>query len=293
MFNKIDINEILNKVDKLPGVNQVAMCLIKMLDDENARVQDLAQVISSDPALTTQLLKLSNSAYYGYSREISTISDAIAKLGFKTIRSMAFMAVSHNAINKEIKGYSLYEGELWNNSVTCAVFSKYLAQKFDYPDTETAFVAGLLRDIGKLVIDEYVGISYEKIIDKVNMEKISFCQAEEALFGFDHGYVGAKLIEMWNFPPALVETIRYHHDFRKAVDAGSENLELISIVHIADAFTMMMGSSLGNDGLMYYIDTEIFKQLGLSEDPVSTEQLFAEIADQRLEVKKLKGMINA
>lgn len=293
MSDSINANEIIDKVDKLPGINKIAVRIINMLDDENTRLQDLSQLISSDPALTSQLLKLCNSAYFGFSREISNISDAIAKLGFKTIKSLTFMSISHSVINNEVKGYSLHQGELWNNAITCAVFSKYLAQKYDYPDVETAFIAGLLRDIGKLIIDEYVSISYEKIIEKVNLEKISFCEAEESLIGFDHGYIGAKLVENWNFPPALVETILYHHDFKKAVEAGCENLELISLVHIADAFTMITGSSLGNDGLMYFADIEAFKYLGLPESPIGIEELLAEIVDQRLEVKKLKGMINA
>lgn len=293
MYKNMKINEIIDKVDRLPSINKVGIRLINMLDNENTRLQDLSEVISSDPALTTQLLKLCNSAYFGFSREIGNISEAIAKLGFKTIKSLTFLAVSHSAINDEFKGYSLHRGELWTNSISCAVFSKYLAQKIDYPDIETAFVAGLLRDIGKLVLDEYVGADYRKILEKVNNEKLSFSQAEESLFGFDHGYIGAKLLEKWNFPSALIETVQYHHNFGKAIEQECENLTLISIVHIADAFTMLTGSGLGSDGMMYYFNVEAFRQLGLPETHEDIENLLAEIVELKLEVKKLKGMINA
>ncbi|NLF82413.1 MAG: HDOD domain-containing protein, partial [Candidatus Gastranaerophilales bacterium] len=151
----------------------------------------------------------------------------------------------------------------------------------------------LLRDIGKLMLNEYVSADYKKILEKVNNENLSLSQAEESLFGFDHGYIGAKLLEKWNFPSTLIETVQYHNNFGRAVEDGCENLTLISIVHIADAFTMLTGTGLGSDGMMYYFDLATFKQLGIPENQENIENLLAEIVELKLEVKKLKGMINA
>lgn len=292
MADKPDIQEILAKVDKLPSVNRVTTRIIKMLDDDNVKVNDLADAISLDQSLTTQLLKLCNSAHFGFSKKITSINDAVIKLGFKTIKNLTFMTISHNALNGELGGYSLEKGALWDNSITCAVYADYLAKTSGYHDPETAFTAGLLRDIGKLVIHEYVGTGYNSIIQKVNSGRVSFSGAEEIILGFDHSCLGAKLANEWNLPSILVDAIQYHHNFNKALETNCEDLKLIAIIHVADALTMMSGTGVGNDGLMYSINMKALEQLDIPQSPEGIEILFSNIVELRPEVEKMTGMIN-
>lgn len=294
MTNEINNNVqvILNKIDKLPELFHIAVKVAKMLDDINVDVNDLARVISLDQALTTQILKLCNSANYGFSRKIVSISDAIAKLGFKTLKSLVFMAISHGVLNQEVKGYDLGKGELWRNSVCCAVYAKHLAQTVGYPDPETAFTAGILRDIGKLMIHEYVGGAYEKIVRMVNVENITFSAAEERVLGFNHCQIGAAAAIKWNFPQILVDAIRYHHIPGEAVRANCQDVKLVALVHIADSLAMMLGSGIGSDGMMYTMDMKTFDLLNLNQYSGNLELLISEIFELHDEIESMVGMVN-
>ncbi|MDD3013366.1 MAG: HDOD domain-containing protein [Candidatus Gastranaerophilales bacterium] len=287
-----DIKVVLDKIEKLPELFHVAVRVAKMLDDLNIDVNQLSRIISLDQALTTQLLKLCNSAQYGFSRKIVTVKDAVAKLGFKTIKSLVFVAISHGILNSAVKGYDLGKGELWKNSISCAVYSRYLAKMSNYKDPETAFTAGLLRDIGKLMIHEYVGINYSNILNTINSEGISFSNAEEQVLGFNHCQIGSAVANKWNFPPILVDTIKYHHNYDAAINEGCEDIKLLSIVHIADSITMMLGNGMGNDGMMYNINLKSLNYLDISQQSASIENLISEMVELKTEIDEMIGIVN-
>jgi len=287
-----NIQEILVKIDKLPELFHVAVRIARMLDDLNVDVNDLSKVISTDQALTTQLLKLCNSAHYGFSRKIVSLNDAVAKLGFKTLKSLVFVAISHGVLNHELKGYDLGKGELWKNSISCAVYSRYLAKTVRYKDPETAFTAGLLRDIGKLMIHEYVGVNYNEIIKVVNSQNITFSDAEKKILGFNHCEIGSAVANKWNFPVVLVDAIKYHHTPDLAVKEGCQDIDLISIVHIADTATMMFGTGIGNDGMMYGMDIQVLENLGLSTEVSDIESLISEMVELNSEIETMVGIVN-
>jgi len=287
-----DIREVLDRIEKLPELFYVAVRVAKMLDDLDVDINQLSNIISLDQALTTQLLKLCNSAHYGFSRKIVTINDAVSKLGFKTIKSLVFVAISHGILNNAVKGYYLDKGELWKNSITCAVYSRYIAKISQYSDPETAFTAGLLRDIGKLMIHEYVGINYNAIVKIVNSEMISFSEAEEKVIGFDHCMIGSAVANKWNFPSVLVDAIKYHHNIRQAVLDGCKDIKLVSIVHIADAATMMLGAGIGNDGMMYNIELKALEFLNISKQVGNIEKLISEMVELKSEIDTMIGSVD-
>lgn len=292
MSTKPNIQEIIEKIDKLPEINNVAVKIIRMLDDKDTRVKDLSEIISLDQSLTVQLLKVCNSAYFGFSQKITSINDAVVKLGFKAVKNLTFMAITHTAFKREVPGYKLESGEIWNNSVTCAVYAKHIAKKASYSDPETAFTAGLLRDIGKLVIHEYIGTTYSEIVKKVYIDGVSFSEAEEAILGFNHSYIGSQLAKNWNLPKVLVDAIKYHHNFNGALENNCEDIKLVAIVHIADALTMMTGSGVGNDGLMYNIDKKALEHINVPQDASGVEKLFSEVFELKPEIEKTLGLID-
>lgn len=287
-----NLKEVLEKIDKLPELFHIAVRVAKMLDDLNVDVVELSRVISLDQALTTQLLKLCNSAHYGFSRKIVTINDAVAKLGFKTIKSLVFVAISHGILNSAVKGYDLAKGELWKNSISCAVYARYLAKVVHYKDPETAFTAGLLRDVGKLMIHEYVGSQYNEILNVVNAEGISFSKAEEQVLGFNHTQIGSAVANKWNFPAILVDAIKYHHNIDEAVSNGCEDVKLVSIVHLADTVTMMLGNGIGNDGMMYNIELKALEYLNIPQQSANIENLLSEMVDLNSEIEQMIGFAN-
>ncbi|QQY80076.1 putative nucleotidyltransferase with HDIG domain [Keratinibaculum paraultunense] len=272
MGNK-KLNYIISKVDDMPVLPDRIKKIIAITEDPDSTIQDLEKEILKDQSLTSKILKLANSAYYGYPRKIDTVSQATILLGFQTIKSMALASTVSKMMSNELKGYALGKNDLWTQSQTCAIISRYIAKEVKFPNPETAYIAGLLRDIGKTILNFYVEKEYHAIINKVESEKIPFLEAEEEILGFNHAQVGEKIAIKWNFPEELVEAIGLHHSPEKA----TINPILVSIVHIADAITMMMGISIGADGLAYNFSPFALEKLNLT--PNDLERLISQSHD--------------
>lgn len=254
------LNYIVSKVNDLPMLPNRVKKIIDITEDPDSTIQDLENEILKDQSLTSKILKLANSAYYGYPRKINTVSQATILLGFQTIKSIALASTVSKMMTHELKGYALGENELWTQSQTCAIISRHIAKEVKYPNPETAYIAGLLRDIGKTILNFYVEKEYHAIINKVEYSNMPFLEAEEEILGFNHAQVGEKIAIKWNFPEELVEAIGLHHSPEKA----TINPTLVSIVHIADAITMMMGISIGADGLAYNFSPFALETLNLT-----------------------------
>ncbi|HSH36228.1 HDOD domain-containing protein [Schnuerera sp.] len=246
-MNNKRLNHIVSKVNDMPILPSRINKIIEITEDPDSTIHDLEKEILKDQSLTSRILKLANSAYYGYPRKINTVSQATILLGFQTIKSMALASTVSKMMTGELKGYALGKKDLWTQSQTCAIISRYIATKIKKTNPETAYIAGLLRDIGKTILNHYVEKEYNAIVNRVELGKISFLEAEEEILGFNHAQIGEKIAEKWNFPKDLVESISLHHTPEKS----TIDPELVSIVHIADAITMMMGIGLGADGLKY------------------------------------------
>ncbi len=253
------MQRILAKVDEIPPLPHVVIKALKALNDPKSGSSDVAKIISQDEGLTAKILKLANSAYYGFPRSIGTLSEAITILGYKTIKSIIYAAAAHGHLSGELKGYALDRGELWKHSLGVAVVSREVAKMVKYKDAEQAFVAGLLHDIGKIVLNQFVRFGFTLIMKKVEVEKVPFHEAEKDILGFDHTDIGGKIAEKWNLPKELVDSISHHHSPEKA----EVDLRLTSIVHVSDAICLMLGWGLGADGLFYPLSETALENLGV------------------------------
>lgn len=246
-MKNITLANIVNRVKDMPVLPNRVNRIIELTEDPDSTIHDLEKEILKDQSLTSSILRLANSAYYGYPRKIDTVSQATILLGFQTIKSMTLASTVSKMMVHELKGYALEKNGLWTQSQTCAIISRYIAQEVKFSNPEAAYIAGLLRDIGKTILNYYVENEYNAIINKVEYGNISFLDAEEEILGFNHAQIGEKIAEKWNFPEELVEAIGLHHTPEKS----TINPKLVSLVHIADAITMMIGVSIGADGLKY------------------------------------------
>lgn len=243
----VRLSHIVQKVNDMPVLPSRVNRIIELTEDPDSTIKDLEKEILMDQSLTSRILKLANSAYYGYPRKINTVSQATILLGFQTIKSIVLASTVNKIMAHELKGYALGENDLWTQSQTSAIISRNIAKEVKFSNPETAYIGGLLRDIGKTILNYYVEKEYNAIVNKVEYGNISFSEAEEEILGFNHAQVGEKIAEKWNFPEDLVEAIGLHHTPEKS----TINPTLVSIVHIADAITMMMGIGIGADGLAY------------------------------------------
>ena len=270
---KLTLDEITQKVIDIPALPMIVNDIMMITEDPDSTIQDIEKTIMKDQSLTARILRLANSAHYGYPRRISTISEASVLLGFQAIRSIALTASVNGLLMKEVKGYGLEENQLWKQSQSTAIIARHIAKKVRFSKIDQAYVAGLLRDIGKVVVSYYLTENFKQIMDMVENKNMSFLDAEEQVLGFHHGQVGAHVAKKWNLPDDLVEAIAYHHSPEKA----TINFKLTSIIHVADAIVMMMGIGLGVDGMIYNLSQEALKVLGIDE--AMLHQLISDTSD--------------
>jgi putative nucleotidyltransferase with HDIG domain len=272
-MGKLTLPALVRAVEDLPALPAVVQRVIALTEDPKSTARDINNVLTQDQGLTAKVLRLANSAFYGFPRRISTVTDATILLGFQTIRSIVLAASVSEMMKRELKGYALERGELWRHSQATAVGARMLAREVKFSRLEVAYTAGLLHDIGKLILDAYLRDEYEAVLEKVEKEHVTFLEAEEALLGFHHALVGAKVAEKWNLPLELVEAIGFHHEPERA----QENPKLTAIAHIADCMSVSLGMGVGVDGFLYRISPKAVELLGLQEDQV--DRLFANLME--------------
>lgn len=272
-MTQLSLEYIVSRVDDMKVLPEIINKIVSLTEDPDSTVQDMESEILKDQALTTKILRLANSAYYGYARKISTISQATILLGFQAIKSIALASTVSVYLRSELKGYSLEKDELWTQSQTCAIISRYIAKHLKYPNPEEAYIAGLLRDIGKTILNQHMEKEYGEVLSLIDKQGIDFLQAEKEILGFNHAQIGGKVAKKWNLPEILVDAIGYHH----TPELSESNIQLVSIVHIADAITMMMGVGLGLDGLAYQLSPVAIETLDLDEEEF--DNIISHVAD--------------
>ncbi|MBC7319928.1 HDOD domain-containing protein [bacterium] len=260
MSNKLTLNVLINRVEKLPALPHVISLVLRKIDDPRSSITDIAKTLSGDEGLAANVLKLANSAYYGFPRRVVSVTEAVVILGLNTLKSLIYTVLAKDLLGKEVKGYALNKGELWRHSIACAIICREIARKKRLGDIESFFVAGLLHDIGKIVLDEYLQPEYEEVVKRTSESLEPFNVIEKEILGFDHQEVGGLLAKRWNLPDFLVSAISHHHDIENITTLSSK------VVHVGDGITLMMGYGLGIDGLMYQLSQDLLEEFGLSDE---------------------------
>jgi putative nucleotidyltransferase with HDIG domain len=221
----------------------------------------LVRALSTDQALVSNLLKLANSALYGFSRQVATVTEALVLVGRRRVRSLVLAASTASLLQPEVAGYRLAKGELWRHALACGVCARLIADQSRKVPAEEALVAGLLHDLGKVILGRWAWQRFQEIMQYGQAKEVSFLEAERAVLGFDHAQVGAKIAARWMLPEGLTTAIAAHHQ-----PSGLSPIPpLAAVVHVADCLVLMMGVGLGCDGLQYPIDEASLVSLGLTE----------------------------
>jgi HD-like signal output (HDOD) protein len=228
--NAKEFREKLSEVREISTLPHVMVRIMEIITDEKSSAADLAKEIAVDASLTAKILKMVNSAYYGFYREIVKISDAVVVLGFNEIRRLSLAISVLDMFGGNQPGHRLRH---WNHSFMCAAMSDILAKEWHIPN-KGAFTVGLLHDIGKLVLDQYFNSMFLTV--RARMEELMEPAhvAEKSLYGFDHADIGYWLSERWNLPVDLSEAIRCHHCPEDAQEAS----DLVKVVFVADALCL-------------------------------------------------------
>lgn len=259
-LSKEKARQTLENLTELPSMPAIVGQALSIIDDPKANINQLANIISTDISITSQILKLVNSAYYGFPSQITTINKAMALLGFNKVKSL-ILGVAVKPMMLSDSGKSL-----WHHSLRCAVGAKYLAKNLEHGDAEEAFIFGLLHDIGKTVL-QIQNIDAYKEVQKLVGIGADVIDAERTFFGFTHTDAGKILTEQWKLPLIIGITTEHHHN-----PLRSEELMSSGIVYVADRLTQ--------DQLKYPVfDQEILDALDFEiPDPEAMREEILELS---------------
>lgn len=208
-----DVEELLDSIDELPPLPAVATRVMTMVEDDAINAAELGQVLATDQALTAKLIKISNSAYYGFSRQVSTVKDAVTLLGFRQVREVAVATSLMSVFNDIDEKYTTFDLDLfWGHSVAVAVTAEALAKRTRVAKPQDAYTAGILHDIGRLILRKAMPAEFDLAVQTTLKEELSLDQTEEEIIGFNHADIGNAMGRRWKFPGPLLDAVWRHHD---------------------------------------------------------------------------------
>lgn len=240
----IDKQDVLGIVRQLPSIPHALLELQKLLALPNVTIEQVEKAIRMDPALTTNILRLANSAAFGFSRKVADIPQAITLMGFRMLNNLANTAAFSKAIPAEFPGYRLTSAQFLRHSYVVGVLAEALASSLSVPARLPYFNAGLLHDIGKLVLGTFVASHDQQLLEMLETEQLTFVDVERRILGIDHGQAASWVGEHWQLPVELVAAAQLHHH---PDDAAPDLRPVVDVVHVADmsAHCLGFGADLG------------------------------------------------
>ena len=255
------MKKLVGRIENVPTLPTVMARILAATQDPKTSAEDVNKIILGDQALTAKILKLVNSAFYGFPRKIGTVTEAVVILGFATVRNLAITASVFQSFGSRKKGRFDRES-FWRHSVAVGTVSRILARRMNMPSQEDIFVAGLLHDLGKVVLDHHCHEDFMKALDLAEENEWPLYKAEEEIFGVSHAEVGRWLAERWNMPDFLVFTIAHHHN---PADVP-EGFPVVSLVHIGNTVARYRNIGSGGDTYTPPIKTEALQRLNFKKE---------------------------
>lgn len=263
------VETLMSTVRELPTLPSIAARVTAVARDPDSTAHDMAAVISRDQALTANLLRVVNSAYFGFLRRIANASEAINLLGYNEVVHMT-MAVSVVQQFDHASENGFDRRAFWTHSIAVATGSQLLADHIRYPHADAAFTAGLLHDVGKLILDQFFSKPFGEIMKLVREEGLSSREAEQQVLGVTHAEVGEWIARSWILPEAAITSIRHHHDDREQRSGlFNSHDDIVDIVQFADIYCRNHGFGHSGDPAHYEIPSGLQERLRLSSNDIA------------------------
>lgn len=260
-MSNIAFAEIVNKIHALPSLPAVVMELLGSIGQNNADMNQLSALVSKDQALSAKALRLANSSFYGMQRKVTTMPQAVSILGLNSLRTLVTAAAVIGRFPAKDQAYFDFQG-FWQHSIATAVCARLIAKRTDI-NPESAFMAGLLHDIGRLVLVTGFPDQYETAMNYRIEHDCTMLEAEREILSCDHATVGHALAEHWRFPPAIQMAVAGHHAPDQQWSGG-----LTKLVHVADAMVHALDLSADENDLVPSLSPNAWNSLSLDQDAV-------------------------
>jgi putative nucleotidyltransferase with HDIG domain len=256
-----ELDEYINSVKELPPAPRVLAKLLASLSKPDSDTAEVVQLITYDPSLTATVLKLCNSAYFASSTAASDLNEAVQRIGFNNIYRIVASVSGSRLLGPPQQGYGFAAGELWKHSVAAGIAAQCVAEEAG-DDPNTAFTAGLLHDLGKIVLAGALTDQYTKLVSETEARQHSLLEAEKTILGVQHAEIGGRLLAKWQFPDDLVAGVWHHHQ-----PSGAENHNrLAACVYLGNMIAHFMGYSYGHQAFAFRGRGEALEILNLSPD---------------------------
>lgn len=256
---------IIKSTSQVASLPTIYLKVEEALSNANFSNQYLVDILSEDTALSARLLRLSNSAMFNFPNKIDSVFQAISIIGTQQLRALV-LASSVMKIFKDIPEELINMEMFWRHSIACAVSARILASLRRTANVEYFFLAGLLHDIGRLIMFKEVPNEMSQAIQQASQSQQLLFKVEKEVMGFDHAKLGGMLLKDWKLPPQLIESTLYHHSPRRSKDYQDE----VAVVHVADiiANSLQLGSS--GERLVPTLDNQAWEHIGLPDAVIAT-----------------------
>lgn len=266
--------ELAGMVKDIPTLPVIYQQLFQAMQDPDYSVPQVSDLIAQDQALSAKILHLVNSAFYGYNKQINTISRAVVILGFRAVRSAALAISVFDYFKDEGESCGIDMKDFWVHAIAVATACKVLAEQAKLAQQEEAFVVGLLHDVGKLIEKRYFADDFEDLCHAAQEQHLTWFAGEQMLFQVNHATIAKAVFRAWDFPAVVVDAIQHHHEPEKA----GASPQSAALVHVADCVSYRM--RLGAPGAYppAACSPAALKILGLTE--AQTDDLHARIREE-------------
>jgi len=269
------IRKTLETISTIPTLSVIIDKIARLLENPRTSAEEIGKAITTDQSLASKVLKLVNSAFYGFPGKISTITHAVVILGFSTVKNIVLTASIFEAFTKQGAAKSDFDMEkFWLHSIGCGAASQAIAKCIGFKEKEECFIAGLIHDIGKIILCYYFPEEFKAVLNNAHEKKILFLESEKQTLGITHEEIGSIITLRWNLPDNLQEVVHFHHNPLPT----QENYSITGIVHTADILVRAMGIGNAGDNRMPLISQSVWKNLGFEQ--FALEQLLESIDDE-------------
>ncbi|MGB7568951.1 MAG: HDOD domain-containing protein [Chitinivibrionales bacterium] len=264
MATSKELHDKIERITNLPTLPEIVTRVMHIIHEPTTSARDVAFAIGQDLALSAKMLRLANSAFYGIPRSITSIHNAVVVLGFKVINTMVLGLTVFDMFPHDKRSALFNRTAFWRHCTSCGAISRFLVEQMTmfFPfDAEEAFCAGLLHDIGKVVMEQYLHEDFHKALRHAKSKKIPLYEAEKEILGYAHTDVSRWLTTNWELPGNLLSPIIHHHLPSKAKNCR----DMATLCHYADYLCYELKLTVSEDYVPPFLDQEQVQRLGISE----------------------------
>ncbi|MGE4519227.1 MAG: HDOD domain-containing protein [Desulfobacteraceae bacterium] len=259
-FKKPDMEEIEKRADQIKPIPQIVIKIISMINSRSAGLKDISKEIKKDQVLSAKALQLSNSAAFDRFYPVSTIDEAILQIGEENLVKHILNHYIKELFSSSDRGYSLCQGGLFHHSLSTALVNEKLCAYTGIESPQVGYTAGLLHDLGKILLDQYVSESRPLFYRELQKKTKNITDVEKELFGLDHADAGIMIAEKWNLPGLIQDVIRFHH----CPEQAEKNKNIIILTHISDILSSWYMTGVLPETSKIDITLDVLEKVSLS-----------------------------